>query len=180
MLSNSYKILKKIFQDHMKIRPDMRVLDVGCGWRGNFLALEPDSYYGIDSNLNLIERLQRSKTGAYSLMDAAALDFENEYFDYVMSVSLLHHLSCAELKKAVFEIKRVLKKEGKVIFADGVYPRSKLNFAGWLIRFFDRGRYVRGKEELSELLLEYFNIDKEYYFVDKIFAYSLFVMSFKK
>ena len=95
-------------------------------------------------------------------------------------MSFLHHLSQDELPQAMAEVKRVLKNRGKVIFADGVYPESKFNIAGWLIRFFDRGRYVRDRHSLRKLLSGYFHIEKEYYFVDKIFPYSLFEMSVKK
>ena len=179
LLNKSYETLRKIFLDHMKSSPDTRVLDVGCGWRGNFCGIDPNCYYGTDKNPMVIERLKHSGTGFFSVMDVKELKFESGYFDYVMGVSFLHHLSQDELPQAISELKRVLKKEGKVTFADGVYPQSKLNIAGWLILFFDRGRHVRDRHSLRRLLSGYFHIEKEYYFVDKIFAYSLFVMSFK-
>ena len=180
LLANSYEILKGIFLDNMEIRRDMKVLDIGCGWRGNFCNIDPGSYYGTDRDSKVIEPLITSNTGYFSAMDVKELKFDSEYFDYAISVSLLHHLSADELKDVVAEVKRVLKKGGKIIFADGVYPESKFNLAGWLIRFFDRGRYVRGRDSLRKLLSGYFFIEKEYYFTDKIFAYSLFVMSIKK
>ncbi len=180
LLNNSYKTLKRIFQDNMEIFQQLRILDIGCGARGNVFGIDPKAYVGIDNQAVLIKRLEKSATGSFFVMDTKELKFDSVYFDYIISVSLLHHLSADELKDVVAEVKRVLKKGGKIIFADGVYPESKFNLAGWLIRFFDRGRYVRGRDSLRKLLSGYFFIEKEYYFTDKIFAYSLFVMSIKK
>jgi len=180
LLSNSYRNIKKIILENIDLEKRTKILDVGCGWRGNFCAIDPAQYYGADNDRRVIECLKKSATGFFSVMDTKELKFNSEYFDYVISVSLLHHLSDDELKDAMLEVKRVLKEGGKIIFADGVYPESKFNFAGWLIRFFDKGRYVRNRHRLRNLLSAYFHIEKEYYFVNKIFAYSLFVMSIKK
>ncbi len=180
LLSDSYRNIKKIILKNIPRDKGSKILDIGCGWRGNFCAIDPDCYYGADNDRRVIEALKKSATGSFFVMDAKGLRFDSEYFDYVISVSLLHHLPKDQLKDAMLEVKRVLKKEGKIIFADGVYPESKFNLAGWLIRFLDRGRYVTDRHSLRKLLSGYFYIEKEYYFVDKIFAYSLFVMSIKK
>lgn len=113
LLDNSYRTLKRIFLENIKNCRHLRVLDIGCGWRGNFCAIDPDSYYGTDKDRGVIERLKNSATGFFSVMDIKELKFEGEYFDYVISVSLLHHLSGDELRDAIFEVKRVLKNGGK-------------------------------------------------------------------
>jgi len=179
LLANSYRNIKEIILEAVNAVEGARVLDIGCGKRGNFCSIDPKFYYGMDKDAGVINYLNKEKNGSFFVMDSKELKFDSEYFDFVMNVSLLHHLSPKDMDDAVVGIKRVLKEKGKVIFCDGVYPQSKLNIAGWLIRFFDKGRYVRNKDDLRGLLLEYFRIDKEYYFVDKIFAYSLFVMSLK-
>ncbi|MCG2712668.1 MAG: class I SAM-dependent methyltransferase [Candidatus Omnitrophica bacterium] len=180
LLDKSYSNLKKILLENMCLSEGSRVLDIGCGVRGNVYGIDPKAYVGIDNQGIFIKHLKESQSGIYHVMEAGNLKFDDKCFDYIISVSLLHHLSAVELKDAMSEVKRVLKKEGKVIVADGVYPESKFNLAGWLIRFFDKGRYVRCKHSLRELLTGYFYIEKEYYLVDKIFAYSLFVMSIKE
>lgn len=179
LLSNSYCNIKNIFIKNINLVRGNKILDLGCGWRGNFFAENSENYYGIDSNQRLIKRLKKSKTGTYTAMDARELKFESDYFDYVISVSVVHHLSQEDIAKILSEVRRVLKKGGKIIIADGVYPQNKWNIIGWLLRFLDRGRYVRTKFDLRSLLSVNLNIEKEYYFVDKIFAYSVFVLSFK-
>ncbi len=176
LLDKSYTNLKKILLENMCLSRHVRVLDIGCGAKGNIYGIDPKAYVGIDNQGVLIKHLKESLSGEYHVMDTKELKFDSEYFDYVISVSLLHHLSADELKDAMLEVKRVLKKGGKIIFSDGVYPESKFNLAGWLIRFFDRGRHVRGKHSLRNLLSGYFHIEKEFYFVDRIFAYSVLVM----
>ena len=179
LLKNSYNNTKNIIFKNACLVPGAKILDVGCGRRGNVYGIDPKAYTGIDSHFGGINRHKGDFTGRYYPMDAQKLSFDALFFDCVISVSLLHHLSAVELKNMMMEIKRVLKEDGKIIIADGVYPERKANILGWLIRFLDRGRYVRTKYELKSLLSRYFCIEKEYYFVDKIFAYSIFVMGCK-
>jgi len=104
LLDNSYKTLKKIFLDNIEICRDVKVLDAGCGFRGNFCGIDPNSYYGTDKDQRVIEYLKKSGTGFFSVMNINGLEFENEYFDYVTGVSFLHHLSFDDFEKAMSEV----------------------------------------------------------------------------
>ncbi|MFH2136951.1 MAG: class I SAM-dependent methyltransferase [Candidatus Omnitrophota bacterium] len=175
LLDKSYKKLKEIFQAHMLVKADTRILDIGCGRRGNFACLPREVYTGIDVELNKKNR----DDGNYFLMDAKKLVFEDKYFDYMISTSFFHHLSDAECAAVCEQIKAKLKADGTVVIADGIYPESKLNIPGWLIRSLDRGRYVRRRNSFRNMFLKDFVIEKEYYFVDKIFAYSVLILKNK-
>ncbi len=126
---------------------DKKVLDIGCG-TGIFLTglaeTYPSSYFvGIDVSDNMIltanERNKKSKLEnlEFKLGDSANLSFEDNSFDYVTSLISLHYW---EHDKAIPEIKRVLKPDGKILIADNSKPISGKG-----------ATKIYDKEELKEL-----------------------------
>ncbi len=179
ILRKSYKKIKDIYNKNAQRDYNARVLDIGCGLRGNFWGIPQDLYEGIDVDSKVIERMSVRADGKYSLMKAQNLQFPEGYFDCVVSVSFFHHICDEDATLVSKGMSRVLKDKGRAIIADGIYPESKFNIAGWLVRFFDRGRFVRNKTDLRNIFLKEFNIEKEYCFTDKIFVYSVLIMTKK-
>jgi cyclopropane fatty-acyl-phospholipid synthase-like methyltransferase len=112
-------------------------------------------------------------------MDAMKLDFKN-YFDFIVSTSFFHHLCAGDCREVCARMLAALKKDGRIIITDGVYPHSWFNIAGGIIRLCDRGRHVRNKQQMKRIFEGMLTVEKEYYFVDRIFAYSVLVMRNKK
>jgi len=80
------------------------------------------SVVGIDISQKSLEkinqRIAKKKLNSkvkVILMDVHSLKFANNAFDLVLGEAILHHL---DLKKALPEIYRVLKKRGKIIFLE--------------------------------------------------------------
>ncbi len=107
------------------VEPGMKVLDVGCG-RGEILRhcarLGADAY-GIDYAVVAVQFSQEivhdveqapGKTGV-AQADAKTLPFPSGYFDRVLMFDVVEHLYPWELHKALIEINRVLKPEGRFI-----------------------------------------------------------------
>jgi len=107
------------------VEPGMKVLDVGCG-RGEILRhcarLGADAY-GIDYAVVAVQFSQEivqdveqapGKTGV-AQADAKTLPFPCAYFDRVLMFDVVEHLYPWELHKALIEINRVLKPEGRFI-----------------------------------------------------------------
>lgn len=97
-----------------------KVLDIGCG-TGHpslYIAKDVGSIVGIDKSIRMIEiannRLRRSGIDniVFKLGDAENLNFPNESFDAVILCGSLATFS--DKKKSLQEIRRVLKKSGKV------------------------------------------------------------------
>ena len=97
-----------------------QVFDIGCG-TGHpslYIAKDVGSIIGIDKSERIIEiaknKLKRSgiKNIAFEVGDAESLKFPDESFDAIILCGSLATFS--DKKKSLQEIKRVLKKNGKV------------------------------------------------------------------
>ena len=97
-----------------------KILEIGCGNCRNLLVFAKKGFecYGLDFSEKMLEFAKlfcekhkikvRLKLGV-----AEKLPYQNNFFDYCLSISLLHHLETREeRRKAVEEMFRVLKPNG--------------------------------------------------------------------
>ena len=115
----------------------MRVLDIGCG-TGAQLQLYRNSgcsIFGVDRSPSMIEEAGR-KLGNEAILDLAdgdALPHPSSSVDLVLLSMTLHELSGGEQSQNLDEVKRVLRREGKVLVLD--YHPGPLSFPrGWLAK----------------------------------------------
>lgn len=157
-----------------------RVLDVGCG-NGYVLskyAKEGAEVYGIDITPTAIQLCEKrfdyfELKGDFREANAEQLPFEDNYFDCVCSMGVLHHVPNTE--KAISEIFRVLKPGGRLIvmFYHKNSALYQINFTiqSWftnktkqqMVNEFDglgnpKG-WVYSKSELRELLCLFKNLN---------------------
>jgi len=135
-MHNSKKILKKTQEDYNLIAGNFararsctwkefdflfngilkkdKVLDLGCG-NGRFFEKVNAEYFGVDNSEELI-KIAREKYGNYFKVGSALdIPFEDNYFDRVYSIAVLHHIPLDYQEVFIKEIKRVLKKDGLII-----------------------------------------------------------------
>ena len=96
---------------HFKLSNESRVLDVGCA-KGFFLhdlqvALPGIAVRGIDISQYAIENSIESVRSSVAIGDARDLEFEDESFDFVISINTVHNLNRGDCAKALTEIQRV-------------------------------------------------------------------------
>jgi cyclopropane fatty-acyl-phospholipid synthase-like methyltransferase len=111
-----------------EVGPGMKLLDVGCG-RGEIIRhcmrLGIDAF-GIDyaevaarmSSEVVTQEAGQGElkaAGGVCLADAKFLPFPDEYFDRVLMFDVVEHLYPWELHKALTDIHRVLRKDGRLI-----------------------------------------------------------------
>lgn len=100
------------------IKDGERILDLGCG-NGRLFELFKGrniEYLGIDFSEKLIEKAQKRYGNYFKVVNLLELPFSDGYFDSIWSIAVFHHLPSKQLRlKALREIKRVLKKNGKIV-----------------------------------------------------------------
>lgn len=105
---------KIILNEIKKIKKNQFFLEIGCA-QGYYLtkALEKSkNVFGIDISKNFVEKARKS--GATTkIASGEKIPFKNNYFDFVLCTETLEHIP--DWKKTIKEIKRVLKKNGKVV-----------------------------------------------------------------
>jgi tRNA (uracil-5-)-methyltransferase TRM9 len=108
--------LNFLFED---LKEGEKVLDLGCGngrWYKIFREKKVD-YFGIDNSKKLIEIAKENFSEAkFFVGDALNLPFQDNFFDKVYSIALLHHIPSEDFRiKVLKEAKRVLKPGGILI-----------------------------------------------------------------
>lgn len=110
----SLKVLSPIYRNKMKFVVDNsskgKILDFGCGYgeHKNVLEDKQRKIYGFDTD-------KFALSGQKNVVYASGLDipFKNNQFDGAICIDVLEHIK--DDKKALKELKRVLKKGGKLI-----------------------------------------------------------------
>jgi demethylmenaquinone methyltransferase/2-methoxy-6-polyprenyl-1,4-benzoquinol methylase len=105
----------KIILDKLKLKKADKLLDVGCG-TGFYLDLFDCDVIGVDPSEKLLE--QYGGNHQVILMRAENLDFPDDSFDIVMSITAIHNFE--DIEKGLKEILRV----GKDRFVFSVLKRS--------------------------------------------------------
>ena len=98
----------EIIKKHLKVNPEDRLLDVGCG---TGLTTRPwkCKRFGIDPSKKLLEKAKAADPeGEYKEAPAENIPFEDNSFDIVVSITAIQNFE--DIKKGLEEIKRVGKK----------------------------------------------------------------------
>lgn len=98
------------------IKPGERVLDIGCGvgtWSVR-MAEQGAQVLGVDISAAMIDMAEPHAGVEYRVAAAHELDCPDGYFDLVVSVTVLQHITDPEeLKRALRNLRRMLKDSGR-------------------------------------------------------------------
>ncbi len=100
--------------EHYKLKPDARILDIGCG--KGFLLFELQKLlpglevHGVDISKYGRDDAKEEIRETIQLASAQELPFPDNHFDLVISLGTFHNLRIFDLKKAIEELNRVIKK----------------------------------------------------------------------
>lgn len=129
-------ILKVLDQDKAKCE---NVLDVGCG-SGEFTIMlknYAENVVGIDYSEDMINQAKSNNNANnvnFQFGDCNDINFENNNFDRIFALGLIDYVE--NIEKVIIELKRVLKKGGKLIVT---IPKNPTIF--FIFRFFNGLRY---------------------------------------
>ena len=126
------------------------VLDAGCG--PQLTTPFPDgNLVGLDVNFKYVARYT-ARYGYGCVSSITHIPFASNTFDEVRSYGVLHHLNDNEVCDSIKEMYRVIKSGGKVVIIDNVWPKDAIKRPiAWLLRRFDRGKWIRKEKELYHL-----------------------------
>ena len=112
--------------DFLGLKPDMRVLDAGCGTgvvtRRIATKISPGEVYGVDMDSLFIKEAkklavkEKATNIKYSLGNIDHLEFEDGFFDLSYSRLVLMHVR--DPVKTITELRRVTKKAGTIAISD--------------------------------------------------------------
>jgi len=130
-----------------------KVLDVCCGTGDQvfYYAKRGIIAAGIDLNPSMIKvaekdkRKQDLKNVSFQIADARSLPFNDNSFDYASTSFALHEKERMVRDKIISEMKRVVKKDGNLIFIDFRVPLPK-NLYSYFIKAIE---YSAGKDHFS-------------------------------
>ena len=131
-----YKALYGLYSDFLNILKNETktkdVLDFGCGI-GNFtekvINFNPKKIVAIDISEQAIKKAKSNsslnkKNIEYRVENCEDLNLNSDSFDIAYGSGILHHLN---LNKSLSELKRILKKDGKIIFIEPMATNPIIN-----------------------------------------------------
>ena len=140
------------------------VLDAGCGNGKNMNYLKDKcKIVGIDNCKNFVILCKEKQLNVLE-SNILNLPFEDNTFDYIISIAVIHHLKTdTERYKAIDELLRVLKPNGKMLVTVWAYESDKFsenkNFkiGDNIVKFNNNNRYyyIFNKEKLIKFLSRY-------------------------
>ena len=131
-----YKALYGLYSDFLNILKNetktKHVLDFGCG-TGNFtekvINFNPKKIVAVDISEEAIKKAKNNprlnrKNIEYRVENCEDLSLNSDSFDIAYGSGILHHLN---LNKSLSELKRILNKDGKIIFIEPMATNPIIN-----------------------------------------------------
>lgn len=167
---------KRLIRKHFGGQKRQKFIDIGSG-TGEFAeSFDHFDYHGIDISLDYIAHAKKIGVGKFYVMDATNLEFPNDEFHSGLIMALLHHLDDKTAEKVLFEARRVLKPEGKILIMEDAKIKSSLNFITRPMQFLDKGDYIRTTRAYYDLISKLFSIEDHGEFRSGMITYAYFVV----
>jgi len=163
-----------MFSETKTLQRGSRVLDIGCG-TGEFSPLFLDfEYIGIDLEPRYTNYAKRKYANNFITMDGEQMAFPNDMFDLLVVVGVFHHLDDGKCYRLFQEMRRVVKDGGKIFVMEDVDIESKWDIFGNLLRYLDKGDYIRKEKEYLKLFSKLAPITNYYSVRSGLISYQVF------
>ena len=130
-----WRAVAKTLVDHYGLRPEGRILDIGCG-KGfllyEFTHLVPKvEVRGIDISRYALEHAKPEVRPFLQEGSAVELPFPDRCFDLVVSLNTLHNLYLYDVVRALREIERVGRGPKYIVMDSYRSEQEKVNLLYW-------------------------------------------------
>ena len=157
--------------NRLNLQPGEHVLDLGCGTGTliqHLLPFAPASVTGIDPSIEMLEVARRKLPPTVNLVAASAdrLPFPDAAFDLGVSTSAFHYFP--DPLKALREVRRVLKPNGRAVVTDWCHDYFVCQVCDFLLQRFNQahGQAYRAADceamlqdaGLTDVVVERYNI----------------------
>lgn len=154
------KIVRQFVVDFAVMKAGNSVLDVCCGTGAQVIEYgrRGINATGIDMDKNMLAFAEKNKSRlemdnvSFFIADATALPFDDHSFDFVSVSFALHDKPPAVRSSVVSEMKRVVKRDGALIFMDFniPLPRNIWGVGANIVEYFAGGEHYLGFKEFKE------------------------------
>lgn len=147
----------EIILNNQIIRPKLasKILDFGCGVGHSSQLFTHASYVGIEPLSACIDRAKSMYNRANSTFivgdENYLANLDDEDFDLVIAIGVLHHISDKSATKFISEAKRLLKPGGRFVTLDPYFFTGQRKTSRFVISQ-DRGKNVRTEDAYKSLI----------------------------
>jgi len=133
----------RLISKYLKVREKDLLLDIGCG-TGISTRFFKCKSIGIDNSKGMLKKAGKNCVFG----DAESLPFKDKMFDIVISVTAMHNFKDTET--SIKEIKRVLKRNGKVAVTLLKKSKNFIKIKRLLLKHFD---FIEAEEEKDVIFI---------------------------
>lgn len=150
------------------------VLDYGCGggWLSRLMCKWDFRVVGVDLSKRLVRVAKHvCGEGDFVVCDATRLPFRDNAFDFIVGISILHHLH--DLRLALKELRRISVRQAVFLFME---PNSLNPISAFGRKFFPMEAHTKGEKQftygyLKKLSLANFRVER--YFAMFFFSFPI-------
>ena len=147
-----------------------KALDYGCGAGRSTVFLKGLGLdvIGVDISKDMLEQTKTlDKDGEYRLITSGNLPFDDESFDIIFSSFVFLEVSSLnEIEKILMEMKRVLKKDGIIVFVTSSMEAPRGNWVSFSYDFPENKRVINSGDRVKLLVRGTNIILYDYYWTD--------------
>jgi 2-polyprenyl-3-methyl-5-hydroxy-6-metoxy-1,4-benzoquinol methylase len=155
----------QLLHDSVGYTAGLRILDVGCGTGLHAGEFADADYLGIDvSERYLAAARHRHPNKTFVACQAEQVGSLGRRFDRAIVMGVFHHLPDEAVRQSMRALGEVIEPGGSIYITEAVWPESRLDFVGYLLRRLDRGKFVRSRRAWLDLLAPCGELTDRFYY----------------